>query len=97
MDALTKVMVGLFEEPERPRNALEYIRKHLGASQQSQQHGGNGSTGTADTEALRRENESLRAQLQKANQQLDEMRKRGGGVGVGGFGNKDGKGTKIGL
>lgn len=28
---LTKVLVGLYEEPERPANAIDYIKKFLGA------------------------------------------------------------------
>ena len=31
IDALTKVLVGLYEEPERPTNAIDYIKKFLGA------------------------------------------------------------------
>ena len=31
IDALTKVLVGLYEEPERPPNAVEYIKRYLGA------------------------------------------------------------------
>ncbi|XP_076667996.1 c-Myc-binding protein [Andrena cerasifolii] len=30
MDALTKVLVCLYEEPEKPDDPLEYIRHHLG-------------------------------------------------------------------
>ncbi|XP_043605325.1 c-Myc-binding protein isoform X1 [Bombus pyrosoma] len=30
MDALTKVLVSLYEEPEKPDDALEYIRQNLG-------------------------------------------------------------------
>ncbi|XP_029050874.1 c-Myc-binding protein isoform X2 [Osmia lignaria lignaria] len=30
MDALTKVLVSLYEEPEKPEDALEYIRQNLG-------------------------------------------------------------------
>ena len=28
---LTRVMVGLYDEPDRPANAVEYIKKFLGA------------------------------------------------------------------
>ncbi|CAK9117561.1 unnamed protein product [Durusdinium trenchii] len=28
---LTRVLVGLYEEPERPANAIDYIKKYLGA------------------------------------------------------------------
>lgn len=30
MDALTKVLVSLYEETEKPEDALEYVRKNLG-------------------------------------------------------------------
>lgn len=29
LDALSKALVGLYEEPERPSDALEYLRQHL--------------------------------------------------------------------
>nr|CAD7256071.1 unnamed protein product [Timema shepardi] len=32
MEALTKVLVGLYEEAEKPTNALEYVRKNLSAN-----------------------------------------------------------------
>lgn len=31
IDALTKVLVGLYEEPERPPNAVDYIKRYMGA------------------------------------------------------------------
>ncbi|KAF7257402.1 C-myc binding protein [Paragonimus skrjabini miyazakii] len=31
LDTLTKVLVGLYEEPEKPDNALEFIKKHMQA------------------------------------------------------------------
>jgi len=31
IDQLTKVMVGLYEEPEKPNNPIEFIKKCLGA------------------------------------------------------------------
>ncbi|CAH8617899.1 unnamed protein product [Heterobilharzia americana] len=31
IDAVTKVLVGLYEEPEKPDNALDFIKKHLQA------------------------------------------------------------------
>ena len=48
IDALTKVLVGLYEEPERPPNAVDYIKRYMGAP-----------TGI-DVEALRQENENVR-------------------------------------
>uniref|UniRef100_A0A1I8J396 c-Myc-binding protein n=1 Tax=Macrostomum lignano TaxID=282301 RepID=A0A1I8J396_9PLAT len=32
LDALTKVLVGLYEEPEKPNNALEFLKLHLGTA-----------------------------------------------------------------
>lgn len=58
MDALTKVLVGLYEEPDRPPNALEYIKRYLGAPV------------GVDVDGLKRENEELKKkveQLQKQN------------------------------
>ncbi len=31
IDQLTKVLVGLYEEPDKPNNAIEHIKKCLGA------------------------------------------------------------------
>ena len=31
VDALTKVLVGLYEEPERPLHAVDYVKKYIGA------------------------------------------------------------------
>ena len=31
IDQLTKVLVGLYEEPEKPGNVIEFIKKSLGA------------------------------------------------------------------
>merc|ERR1712154_187531 len=63
LDALTKVLVGLYEEPEKPNNALDFLRQHLGAS----------GPDTADVEALKLEVTELRQkceQLQEENNDL---------------------------
>ena len=63
IDALTKVLVGLYEEPERPPNAVDYIKRYMGAP-----------TGI-DVEAIRAENESLKkdkAELQTAVDELNQ-------------------------
>ena len=57
-----KVLVGLYEEPERPPNAVDYIKRYMGAP-----------TGV-DIEALRTENETLKvekAQLEIAVKELN--------------------------
>ena len=59
MDALTKVLVGLYEEPDRSQvNALEYLKKYLGAPQ------------AVDVDGLKRENEHLKKEVDKLKKQL---------------------------
>ena len=56
IDQLTKVLVGLYEEPEKPQNAVDFIKRSLGAPQES------------DTDQLKADNEELKhkvAELQK--------------------------------
>lgn len=59
MDALTKVLVGLYEEPDRSQvNALEYVKKYLGAPP------------AVDVDGLKRENEQLKKEVEKLKRQL---------------------------
>jgi hypothetical protein len=60
LDAFTKVLVGLYEEPERPSNALDYIKRYLGAP-----------TGV-DVDGLRRDNDKLRIEVDKLKRQLTD-------------------------
>ncbi|CAK0833778.1 unnamed protein product [Prorocentrum cordatum] len=53
INQLTRVLVGLYEEPERPGNAVDYIKKYLGAP-----------TGV-DVEELRAENTELKEENSK--------------------------------
>ena len=48
IDQLTKVLVGLYEEPEKPGNAIEFIKKMLGAPSDT------------DVEELKAQNEELK-------------------------------------
>lgn len=57
LDALTKVLVGLYEEPERPPHAVEYIKRYIGAPP------------NVDVEGLKRENEQLKAELEQLKRQ----------------------------
>ena len=50
IDQLTKVLVGLYEEPEKPGNVIEFIKKSLGAPSDT------------DVEQLMAENEELKRQ-----------------------------------
>ena len=78
IDALTKVLVGLYEEPERPPNAVDYIKRYMGAP-----------TGI-DVDALRQENEDLKfydspaVLSRKIHDALGRRRSGARGVAVGG-------------
>ena len=61
IDNLTKVLVGLYEEPEKPGNAIEFIKKTLGAPSDT------------DVEALKAENEQLRLEKQSLEKRLEEL------------------------
>ncbi|KAL3883923.1 hypothetical protein ACJMK2_030149 [Sinanodonta woodiana] len=64
LDALTKVLVGLYEEPEKPNNALDFLKQHLGAAGPE----------TADVEALKLEVSELRQKMAVLQEQNDELR-----------------------
>jgi hypothetical protein len=61
IDALTKVLVGLYEEPERPPNAVDYIKRYMGAP-----------TGI-DVEAIRTENEKLKVDNTQLQESIKEL------------------------
>ncbi|KAL4233540.1 hypothetical protein ACF0H5_008220 [Mactra antiquata] len=64
LDALTKVLVGLYEEPEKPNNALDFLKQHLGAS----------GPDTADVEALKLEVSELRQKCEQLTEQNNELK-----------------------
>ena len=53
------VLVGLYEEPERPPNAVEWVKKVLGAPV------------GVDVDALRADNERLKAMVASLQEQLE--------------------------
>jgi hypothetical protein len=61
LDAFTKVLVSLYEEPDRPLHALEYIKRYLGAP-----------TAGGDVDGLKRENEELKRKVDQLQKQLAE-------------------------
>ena len=58
---LISVLVGLYEEPERPSNAVDYIKRYMGAP------------AGVDVEALRAEAEQLRADKARLEAQVKEL------------------------
>jgi hypothetical protein len=65
VDAMTKVLVGLYEEPDRPPNAIDYVKKYLGTSS---------SVSAIDYEAIRAENEKLKAELKDMKATIEELK-----------------------
>merc|ERR1711912_64106 len=63
LDQLTRVLVGLYEEPEKPNNAIDFIKKYLG------------SPTDIDVEKLKIEYERLRDENLKLQKQVEELKK----------------------
>ncbi|CAD2216498.1 hypothetical protein AGDE_02307 [Angomonas deanei] len=61
VDALTRVLVNLYEEPEKPDQPVEYIKKVLGGAS------------AADYEALQQENARLRAEVETLKKKLGDQ------------------------
>ncbi|XP_013885966.1 C-Myc-binding protein [Austrofundulus limnaeus] len=64
LDTLTSVLVSLYEEPDKPNNALDYIRLHLGATE------------PADAEALRQEVADLQQKFHLLMEENRELKNR---------------------
>jgi hypothetical protein len=60
IDALTKVLVNLYEEPEKPEKPIEFIKKSLGGPSQQ------------EYDSLKAENESLRAEIEALKRRLGD-------------------------
>ncbi|KAJ3411501.1 hypothetical protein HDV05_002109 [Chytridiales sp. JEL 0842] len=61
IDALTKVLVGLYEEPEKPENPVDFIKQFLGGPSD------------VDVEALKNENEELKRRVEELQTKIDEL------------------------
>ncbi|XP_002733639.1 c-Myc-binding protein-like [Saccoglossus kowalevskii] len=66
LDTLTKVLVALYEEPEKPNNALDFLKQNLGT----------GGPDTADVEALRLEVTELRQKIEQLNEENSELKSK---------------------
>ena len=63
IDQLTKVLVGLYEEPEKPGNAIEFIKKCLGAPSDT------------DVEQLKADNEELRRNKVDLEKKIEDLKR----------------------
>ncbi len=61
------VLVGLYEEPEKPGNALEFLTKHL--------QGPSASTG--DVAQLKEENEALKREVEALKATIADLQSKG--------------------
>ncbi len=57
------MLVGLYEEPEKPGNAIEFIKKCLGAPSDT------------DVDSLKAENEELRRQKRELEIRIDDLQR----------------------
>ena len=56
------MLVGLYEEPDKPSQAIEFIKMQLGAP------------GSADVDALKSENESLKEKVDSLTKELEDAK-----------------------
>jgi|TARA_B110000305_G_C18767896_1_gene328295 lipopolysaccharide biosynthesis regulator YciM len=61
IDQLTKVLVGLYEEQEKPQNVIEFIKKSLGEPTDT------------DVEQLLAENESMKREKNELQKKIDDL------------------------
>ena len=64
-DAITKVLVGLYEESDRPPNAIDYIKKYLGAQIGS----------ATEYDQMKKENEELKARTKELETTIGNLRR----------------------
>ncbi|KAL7535825.1 hypothetical protein ACHAWF_005287 [Thalassiosira exigua] len=87
IDSLTSVLVGLYEDPDRPLESTEYIKKYLGGEgaghigKNGAVGGGGGAAALAsqqqqlqENEKLRRENKDLKTQVKELNKTIETLR-----------------------
>jgi|EP00979_Chaetoceros_neogracilis_P007461 D-alanine-D-alanine ligase-like ATP-grasp enzyme len=57
-------MVGLYEEPDKPSNAIDYIKKYLGQG------------GTTEYDLMKKENDEMKKQIKQLETQVGNMRRQ---------------------
>ena len=73
IDQLTKVLVGLYEEPEKPGNVIEFIKKSLGAPSDTDVD-----QLMAENEELKRTKADLDSRIQALQAELDAEKAKQG-------------------
>ena len=66
VDAMTKLLVGLYEEPSKPEDALDYVRKQFQG----------GPIEEVDIAALRNERDDLAIKLKEAEERIRELEQK---------------------
>ncbi|XP_029483362.1 c-Myc-binding protein-like isoform X1 [Oncorhynchus nerka] len=66
LDSLTSVLVALYEETEKPNNALDFLKQHLGVAGQE----------SADTEALQQELRDMRQRCELLAEENKDLKNR---------------------
>ena len=69
IDQLTRVLVGLYEEPEKPNDAVEFIKKYLGSPQDVDVD-----KLILEHEKLKHEYELLQRKCEELQNELDNLR-----------------------
>lgn len=65
IDSLTKVLVGLYEEQDKPSSALDFVRQKLGATLED----------AATVESIKKENAELKKENANLKKQIAELTK----------------------
>ena len=63
IDSLTRVLVGLYEEPEKPQNPTDFIKGCLGAPSDT------------DVDKLKAENDELKDKVRDLERKIDELQR----------------------
>ncbi|XP_074540078.1 c-Myc-binding protein-like [Halichoeres trimaculatus] len=66
VDSLTSVLVALYETQDRPSNALEFVKQHLGTADSNSE----------DTEALQQEVRDLRQRCARLTEENKDLKTR---------------------
>ncbi|XP_057306498.1 c-Myc-binding protein-like isoform X1 [Hydractinia symbiolongicarpus] len=66
LDSLTKVLVTLYEEPEKPSSAVDFLKQHIGV----------GPPDTADVASLKLEMSKLKERNQELEDEVAELKQK---------------------